>query len=200
VAVGVSALLKSNDSHNVALGARALANLTSPGNYNIGIGYQAGFNLGANSSYNIDIGNIGQEGDNNTIRIGTAGIHQTTYIAGVSGTTIPHGPGVVINSSGQLGVLTSSARGKEAIKPMGEASDTVYQLRPVTFRYKKDLDPKGRPQFGLVAEEVEKVAPELVAYDENHKPQLCSLSGDRFDVAQRSFSRRIAPQVPRIRR
>jgi Chaperone of endosialidase len=170
IAVGVSALLNSNDSYNVALGNRALANLTSPGAHNIGIGYQAGLNLGANSSYNIDIGNVGQEGDNNTIRIGTDKIHQVTYLAGVSGATIPHGPGVVINSSGQLGVLTSSARGKEAIKPMGKASDTLYQLRPVTFRYKKDLDPKGRRQFGLVAEEVEKIDPELVAYDKDHRP------------------------------
>jgi hypothetical protein len=170
VAVGVSALLKSNESYNTAVGTRALANLTSPGTHNIGIGYQAGLNLGPNSSHNIDIGNVGQEGDNNTIRIGTNGIHQATYIAGVSGATIPHGPGVVINSSGQLGVLTSSERGKEAIQPMGHSSDKLYQLRPVNFRYKKDIDRKGIPQFGLVAEEVEKVAPELVAYDQNHGP------------------------------
>ncbi len=170
VAVGVSALLKSNDSYNTAVGTRALANLTSPGTHNIGIGYQAGLNLGADSSHNIDIGNVGQEGDNNTIRIGTPGIHQATYLAGVSGATIPHGPGVVINSSGKLGVLTSSERGKEAIQPMANSSDKLYQLRPVSFRYKKNIDRKGIPQFGLVAEEVEKVAPELVAYDQNHHP------------------------------
>ena len=71
----------------------------------------------------------------------------------------------MIDSNGRLGTMTSSARFKDAIKPMGDASDVLLQLKPVTFRYKKELDPYGTPQFGLVAEEVVKIAPNLVARD-----------------------------------
>jgi len=77
---------------------------------------------------------------------------------------------VIIDSSGHLGTTTSSARFKEAIKPMDKASEAILALKPVTFRYKKDLDPDGIPQFGLVAEQVEKVNPDLVARDEQGKP------------------------------
>jgi hypothetical protein len=72
--------------------------------------------------------------------------------------------------NGQLGTVTSSKRFKDAIKPMAEASEALLNLEPVTFRYKKDLDPAGIPQFGLVAEDVAKVDPELVARDEEGKP------------------------------
>jgi len=77
---------------------------------------------------------------------------------------------VVVNASGQLGVAASSARFKDAIKPMDKASEAILALKPVTFRYKHELDPKGIPQFGLVAEQVEKVNPDLVARDEQGKP------------------------------
>jgi trimeric autotransporter adhesin len=76
---------------------------------------------------------------------------------------------VVVNTNGKLGVATSSARFKEAIKPMDKASEAILALSPVTFRYKKDIDPDGIPQFGLVAEQVEKVNPDLVVRDENGK-------------------------------
>ena len=76
----------------------------------------------------------------------------------------------MVDSAGHLGTITSSARYKEAIKPMDKASETVLALRPVTFRYKSELDPDGIPQFGLVAEEVERVNPELVARDAAGKP------------------------------
>ena len=76
---------------------------------------------------------------------------------------------MLVGSSGQLGMLTSSARYKEAIAPM-EGSEAILSLQPVTFHYKKELDPEGIPQFGLVAEQVEKVNPELVARDEAGKP------------------------------
>lgn len=76
----------------------------------------------------------------------------------------------MVDSSGQLGTLTSSARFKEAIQPMDEASGAILTLQPVTFRYKKELDPEGIPQFGLVAEEVAKVNPDLVARDEQGQP------------------------------
>ncbi len=77
---------------------------------------------------------------------------------------------VVINGAGQLGTVTSSARYKEAIQPMKDASEAIFSLKPVTFRYKKELDPAKIPQFGLVAEEVAKVHPDLVARDEEGKP------------------------------
>src|SRR5262249_43357563 len=91
------------------------------------------------------------------------------FIAGISGATVT-GTAVVVNSSGQLGVAPSSQRFKDAIKPMDKASEAILALQPVTFRYKQELDPEGIPQFGLVAEEVEKVNPDLVGRDEQGKP------------------------------
>jgi hypothetical protein len=76
---------------------------------------------------------------------------------------------VYVTSSGQLGTLTSSARFKQNIRSMDEASDALLSLRPVSFRYKPEIDPKGIPQFGLVAEEVEKVDPDLVARDDKNQ-------------------------------
>jgi hypothetical protein len=107
----------------------------------------------------------GIDGDGNTIRIGDG--QMRTFIAGISGTTLPSGVAVVIDSqSGQLGIgATSSARFKAEIKPMDKASEALLALKPVTFRYKQEIDPKGIPQFGLVAEEVEKVNPDLVTRD-----------------------------------
>src|SRR5205807_10450959 len=77
--------------------------------------------------------------------------------------------GVIIDSNGQLGTVTSSARFKEAIKPMDKASEAILALQPVTFQYKHELAPEGIPQFGLVAEQVEKVSPDLVARDDEGK-------------------------------
>src|SRR5206468_515190 len=93
-----------------------------------------------------------------------------TYIAGIYGATASGGVGVFVDSNGHLGTAASSARFKEAIKPMDKASEAILSLTPVTFRYRKELDPRGIPQFGLVAEEVEKVNPDLVARDEKGKP------------------------------
>ena len=83
---------------------------------------------------------------------------------------MPDGVGVVVDSSGHLGTTTSSARYKEAIKPMDKASEAIVSLQPVTFHYKKELDPQAIPQFGLVTEQVAKVNPDLVAGDEEGKP------------------------------
>jgi hypothetical protein len=90
-------------------------------------------------------------------------------MAGISGSAIS-GTAVVVNSNGRLGVATSSARFKDDIKRMDNASEAVLALKPVTFRYKKDIDPEATPQFGLMAEEVEKVNPNLVIYDADGKP------------------------------
>jgi hypothetical protein len=92
-----------------------------------------------------------------------------TAIAGIRGTTIPSGVGVVVDPDGFLGTVQSSKRFKEAIKPMDNASEAVLALKPVTFRYKKELDPEKIPQFGLIAEDVEKVDPDLVVRDAEGK-------------------------------
>jgi hypothetical protein len=167
-AVGSGALF-FNDSgnNNACLGFNALTNTT--GSSNIGIGESAGMNLTAGSN-NIDIGNAGVAGDSKTIRIGTTGTQTKTVIAGIFGTTVAGGVSVIVGSGGRLGTIVSSARFKEAVKPMDKASEAILALKPVTFRYKHKLDPEGIPQFGLVAEDVEKVNPNLVVRDEQGEP------------------------------
>src|SRR5436190_24260933 len=86
-----------------------------------------------------------------------------------NGEIAANGVGVIINSNGQLGTVLSSARFKEGIKAMDKASEAILALQPVTFRYKEELDPDKIPQFGLVAEEVEKIDPDLVARGEDGK-------------------------------
>ena len=164
-ATGVETLVRNTTgSSNTALGFFALINNTT-GNNNIAVGEHAGSNLTIGSN-NIDIGNFGKVGESNKIRIGTTGIQKATFIAGIRGVTVASGVGVIVGTDGKLGTVVSSARFKEAIKPMDKASETILALQPVTFRYKHELDPDGIPQFGLVAEEVEKVNPDLVARDE----------------------------------
>ena len=148
--------------HNTAIGYNALLNNTS-GHDNIALGYQAGLSLTTGSN-NINIGETGAGGETNTIRIGHIPAHTRAFLAGVSGASVS-GAQVVVNSSGQLGVAPSSERFKEKIKPMNNASETILALKPVTFRYKQDIDPNCTPQFGLVAEDVEKVNSDLVTRD-----------------------------------
>ena len=138
------------------------------GSSNIAVGSQAGANLTTGSN-NIDIGALGVGGEANTIRIGRSGTQRKTFIAGIRGATVANGVGVIVGTTGQLGTVVSSARFKEAIKPMDNASEAILALKPVTFRYKKELDPDKIPQFGLIAEEVEKVNPDLVARDQEGK-------------------------------
>jgi Chaperone of endosialidase len=126
--------------------------------------------LNATGSNNIEIGHVGAANDSRTIRIGKSGTQTKTFIAGIFGVTVPTGVAVLIDNNGHLGTTTSSARFKEAIKPMDKTSEAILALKPVAFRYKHELDPDGIPQFGLVAEEVEKVNPDLVAHDEQGKP------------------------------
>ncbi len=165
-AVGGSAMYYNlTGSVNTAVGAEALQNSLG-GSDNIAIGYQAG-NMVIGSS-NIEIGNVGAPADTNVIRIGTA--QNKTFLAGISGVTASGGAAVFVNSSGQLGTITSSARFKKNIRSMSGASDALLSLRPVTFQYKPEIDPQGIPQFGLVAEEVAKVDPDLVLRDERGRP------------------------------
>jgi len=167
-ATGFDALIaNTSGSDNTANGESALASNTI-GNNNIALGNSAGENLTTGDN-NIDIGNAGVAGESNKIRIGTIGTQKNTFIAGINGVTVAGGVGVIIDSKGHLGTVVSSARFKDEIKPMDKASETILALQPVTFRYKQEFDPEGVPQFGLVAEEVEKVNPDLVARDEQGK-------------------------------
>jgi len=170
VAVGVGAMnMSGGGSNNVAVGYAAGNTLL--GTNNIVIGMNAATNLtGNNRSNNIEIGSPGVAGDSNVIRLGDPAIQTKTFIAGIRGATLANGSAVMVNNRGQLGVATSSARYKEAIKPMDKSSEAILALKPVSFRYNKELDPEGIPQFGLVAEEVAKVDPDLVTKDEQGKP------------------------------
>jgi trimeric autotransporter adhesin len=168
-ATGFQALLNNTTgSNNTAMGRNALK-LNTTGNNNTALGNAAGFNLTTGSN-NIDIGNVGIAAESNTIRIGGTGSQTNTFIAGISGATVPGGVGVIIDSTGHMGTIVSSERFKNSIKPMDKASEAILALKPVTFRYKHELDPSGIPQFGLVAEQVEKVNPDLVARDNQGRP------------------------------
>jgi hypothetical protein len=169
-AVGLGALLGTGapGHDNTAIGASAGVNVS--GNNNIAIGSSAGQQLQSGESDSIEIGNTGVGGDSGTIRIGTIGTQTRTFIAGISETPITAGIKVGIGPDGQLGVRASAARFKEGIKPMDKASEVILALKPVTFHYRKALDPKGLPQFGLVAEEVAKVDPALVVSDAKGNP------------------------------
>jgi hypothetical protein len=149
-------------SFNTANGFEALISNTTGGS-NIALGDFAGGDL-TTGDFNIDIGNVGVAAESNTIRIGTSGDQTKTFIAGISGVAVA-GAAVKVNAEGQLGVAPSSERFKAEIMPMNKASEAVLALKPVTFRYKKEVDPSGIPQFGLVAEQVAKVNPALVDRD-----------------------------------
>jgi hypothetical protein len=161
---GASALFSNTQgSNNTANGVNALQSNTT-GSGNIALGALAGDTLTTGSN-NIVIGNSGAPGDANKIRIGKVGTQTGTFIADIHGVTVASAVGVVVDVNGHLGTVTSSARFKDQIKPMDKASEAILALQPVTFRYKPELDPEGIPQFGLVAEQVEKVNPDLVARD-----------------------------------
>ena len=156
----------TSGSFNTAYGWEALQFNTS-GFDNIALGFAAGVNISTGAN-NIEIGNSGNSGDDSTIRIGTQGTQTATFIAGISGTTVS-GSAVTVNSNGRLGVAPSSQRFKQDIHSMDDASSVLLSLRPVTFKYKPGIDPQGIPQFGLVAEEVDQVDPNLVVRDSHNQ-------------------------------
>jgi hypothetical protein len=165
-ATGVNALFSNTTgSFNTAEGVRALS-LNTTGDNNIALGNSAGVNLTTGSN-NIDIGALGRTGEADTIRIGRIGTQNRTFIAGIHGVTtgVANAIPVLIDSAGQLGTMSSSLRFKKEIKPMDRASEVILALKPVTFHYKSDK--AGTPQFGLIAEEVAEVNPDLVVRDEN---------------------------------
>jgi hypothetical protein len=154
---GVQALFNNTTgSNNTANGALALGrNRTGSGN--TALGEQAG---------------IGVTTADNVICIGATGtnVSNSCFIGQIFGATTSGGTAVFVNGNGKLGTATSSRRFKEEIKPMERASEALFALKPVTFRYKKGIDPQGIPQFGLVAEDVEKVKSDLVVRDKEGKP------------------------------
>jgi endosialidase-like protein len=166
--VGLTALaLNTAGGQNTGIGYGALVSTT--GSTNIALGYGAGTNLSTGSN-NICIGNAGVVGESNTLRIGS-GVQTATFVAGISGQTSPGGVPVGVNSAGKLGTTASSRRFKEGIRDIGAESDGLMRLRPVVFRYKRDLDPTGLVQYGLIAEEVAEVYPDLVAYGKDGQPE-----------------------------
>jgi len=165
VAVGRGAMAaNTSGGNNIAIGDAALAGCTTANN-NIAIGSSAGISITTGNA-NIDIGHPGIAGDTNIIRIGTSQVK--TFIAGIQSTPIV-GSTVVISGTGQLGISTSSERFKQNIRDIGDASDVLLALRPVSFEYKPDIDPQGTPQYGLIAEEVAKVDPNLVIRDDKNQ-------------------------------
>ena len=162
-----------NGSRNTANGSGALGNNTM-GNNNTADGFQT---LGNNTtgSFNIALGNNAGSGvstADDVICIGAAGadVSHSCYIGNIFNQSSPSGLAVFVNSDGKLGTIMSSRRFKEDIKPMDKASEANLALQPVAFRYKKDFDPTGTAQFGLVAEDVAKVNPDLVVRDKEGKP------------------------------
>lgn len=171
-AVGYESLLGDvRGSFNTALGDSAL-NHNVNGSYNVGVGASAGTNISSGSN-NIDISNAGTATDTGVIRIGTAGTQAATFIAGISGVqTGLTGAAVLVDANGQLGTISSSRRYKEDIEPMGDASERLFQLRPVKFHYKKpDANGQKPVQYGLIAEEVADVFPELTVYNKDGQPE-----------------------------
>jgi hypothetical protein len=165
-AIGFSALEDNNATVNTAIGANALQHNTT-GDRNIALGVNAGLFLTTGSD-NIDIANAGVAGESSTIRIGNSNVNgqNRAFIVGIRGVTTGNADAVpvVIDSAGQLGTVGSSRRFKKEIKPMDKTSEAILGLKPVTFHYKSDS--KDTPQFGLIAEEVAEVNPNLVVRDE----------------------------------
>ena len=174
-AVGGAALFSNNGGDNTAVGAMALQS-NSTANANTAVGLSA---LASNTTGNSNVAlghfaGIQQTNGSNNVYIGAdvsgvAGESDACYIASIFGQTSASGVPVLINSNNKLGTMTSSKRYKENIQSMGTTSEAIFALKPVTFKYKRQIDPKGIPNFGLVAEEVEEVDPDLIVRDEEGK-------------------------------
>ena len=163
-ALGYAALQNNTTGeHNTASGQYALSSNTT-GTGNTAIGSFAGTNLTA-GDHNLYLANDGAASESGTIRVGSGVIHTRAFIAAVRGVTTGSADAVpvVIDSNGQLGTTSSSVRYKDEIEDMSEASSGLLKLRPVTFRYKSQA--QGGRQFGLIAEEVEEILPELVVHN-----------------------------------
>jgi hypothetical protein len=174
-AVGFHALMNNTmQGGNTALGSDALINYNGGGGGNTAIGDQALF-ASTTGTLNVALGfaaGAAVTTASSTICIGTDGqnVSNSCYIGQIFGATSAGGIAVLVNSDGKLGTVVSSRRFKEEIQPMEQASETLFALKPVTFCYKGEIDPAGTSQFGLVAEDVEKVNPDLIVRDKEGKP------------------------------
>jgi hypothetical protein len=170
---GNVALFSNNTGFkNTAIGTSALQSNTT-GSNNTALGISAGTNI-VTGTNELLIGDMGGASDeSNVIAIGnvsaTGTDYQQFFVGAVSGVSVTGDP-VLVSADGQLGVASSSGRFKEAIKPMGKDSEAIFALKPITFHYKKQIDPKAMPQWGLLAEEVEKVNPGLISRGRDGKP------------------------------
>ncbi len=166
-AIGAFALYSNNPTNannNTAIGSSALGD--AGGANSVAIGANAGLNVSGQNGNDIDIANAGSSSDASTVRIGTSGTQTSFFVAGVRGAATGDNNAVslVIDSNGQLGTVSSSRRFKTDIQDMADASQRLLRLRPVTFRYKKPFADGSTPmQYGLIAEEVAEVYPDLVA-------------------------------------
>ena len=187
---GAFALFSNTDGANNTASGRAALEFNTHGNFNTAIGGQAlnqnttgGFNtaIGLQALGNSTTGNgntvLGAQAGtavitaSQVICIGSSGadVSNSCFIGEIFGTTSASGIPVLINSNDKLGTMTSSRRFKDEIKPMDKTSEALFALKPVSFRYKKEIDPAGKSQFGLVAEDVEKVNPDLIVRDKEGK-------------------------------
>jgi len=176
VAVGGDALLSNTaGSFNVAAGFNALGD-NKAGRSNVGVGPQAlSSNIGGSSNTAVGaLAGINSTGDANVYvgagMIGVAGENNTTRIKNIY-SSVASGRAVYVNSDNKIGTLSSSRRYKEEIKPMDKTSETLFALKPVTFRYKKEVDSERALSFGLIAEEVAEISPALITRDEKGNPQ-----------------------------
>jgi trimeric autotransporter adhesin len=172
-AIGVSALFANiTGVQNTAIGIQALP-FNNAGSHNIAVGDSAGINLETEESNNIYIGDAGSAGENNVIAIGAlpaSGIEYThTYIGGVYD-GFANGRLVYVDTLGRIGTVASSRRYKEEVKPMDKASEALFALKPVVFRYKQEIDASHALSFGLIAEDVAKVSADLVSCDKEGNP------------------------------
>jgi hypothetical protein len=165
MAIGLNALVSNTTgSGNTAVGVRALNHNTS-GSLNIALGVNAGHDV-VTAQNAICIG----------LNVFGADVGDSCYIGNIFGETSASGAAVYVNSNHKLGTLTSSSRFKDGIKPMERLSEALFALKPVTFHYKKEIDPAGMQQFGLVAEDVEKINPDLVVRDKEGNPTASDMS------------------------
>ncbi len=172
-AIGFSALTaNTTGSQNTALGANTGTGVTT-GNNNVMVGYNvaASTTTGSNNIY-IDGNGLSPANESNAIRIG--GTQTTCFVKGISGTTVVGGT-VLVTTSGQLGTLLSSRKFKDNIRSMNNESEKIHALNPVLFTYKSDKD--NVQQYGLIAEEVDHILPDLVIKDEEEQPYTV-----RYDI------------------
>ncbi len=169
-AVGAGALFSNVDGNsNNGVGVNALGANTI-GVYNNAIGFEAlGNNISGSSNVALgDSAGLNVTSANNVICIGAdvagADVSNSCYIGNISGAA-GGSQAVYVNGDGKLGFQVSSRRFKDEIKPMGQASEVIYSLRPVSFRYKPEIEPTRPLGFGLIAEDVEMISPDLVTRD-----------------------------------